>query len=221
MNITWLTSTVSDGTMKTINGDRETARQNRVKFLERNGTDPANATLHTLSYDTDDFCRYKVLSDADKGDGITRDSTFVADAVVTTIPSHVLLLPLADCVGAVIHDPTKSILMLSHLGRHNLEQFGGTKCIEFLIEKYDVNPGNLTVWLSPAAGKDNYPLFAFNNRSMHDIATEQLQKAGIKPDSIVASPIDVTTDTHYFSHSQFLKGNRDVDGRFCVVAMMS
>lgn len=214
------TSTTADGTMKTIDGDRETARRNRVTYLEKIGVDPSATTLHTLSYDTDDFCRYQLLTAADKSDGITRDATIDADAVVVDKPGHAVLLPLADCVGAVIHDPTKNVLMVSHLGRHNLEQSGGTNCINFLIEKFGVDPSDLTVWLSPAAGSQNYPLYAFDNRSMHDVATEQLTTAGIDSENITISPIDVTTDRSYFSHSQFLKGNRESDGRFCIVAVI-
>lgn len=110
--------------------------------------------------------------------------------------------------------------MVSHLGRHNLEQFGGTKSVEYLISMHDCDPQKLAVWLSPAADKDSYPLYAFDNRSLHDVATEQLVEGGILPENITASPIDVATDKHYFSHSQFLKGNRETDGRHAVVAVL-
>jgi copper oxidase (laccase) domain-containing protein len=220
MQLRILTSTTVDDSMKSINGDQVTVRKIRAAFLEKNGVDPNNTTLHTLSYGGDDYCRYKILDDDMKGDGVTRDATVDADAVVVTKPGHALLLPLADCIGAVIHDPTKNILMLSHLGRHNLEQFGGSKCIEFLKSEFGVDPQNLTVWLSPAAGKENYPLYSFNNRGMHDVAAEQLIAAGVSKENITASSIDTTVDTTYFSHSQFQKGNRETDGRFAVVAVM-
>ena len=119
-----------------------------------------------------------------------------------------------------MHDPIKDILMVSHLGRQNLEQLAGTKCIQYLADQYQVNPQDLTVWLSPAAGKENYPLYTFDNRSLHDVATEQLLTSGILKENVSVSPIDVTVDQNYFSHSQFLKGNRTTDGRFAIVAMM-
>lgn len=220
MPLAIFTSTNTDGTMKTIDNDRETAHSNRVAYLEKVGIPPGATTLHTLGYDSDNFCRYQELSDTDKGDGIIRDSTINADAVVVTLPGHAILLPLADCIGAVIHDPHKNILMVSHLGRHNLEQYGGTKCIDFLTDKHGADPANLTVWLSPAAGKDSYPLYAFDNRGMHEVAVEQLVAAGIRSHNLEISPVDVTTDRRYFSHSQFLKGTRETDGRFAIVAMM-
>lgn len=111
--------------------------------------------------------------------------------------------------------------MVSHLGRHNLEQFGGTRSIEFLQNFHNVNPSDLIVWLIPAAGKTNYPLFKFKNRSLHEVATEQLTKAGVLTKNIEASPIDSSLDKNYYSHSQFLKGKQEDDGRFCIVAVIT
>lgn len=213
------TSTVGDGTMKTIDGDSETARQNRCSFAEKSDINPADTTLHTLGYDTTDFCRYTKLEIADKGDGMLRESTINADAVVVTQPGHAVLLPLADCVGAVIHDIAQNILMVSHLGRHSLEQHGGSKSIKHLVETYGSNPISLKVWLSPAAGRGNYPLEAFEGRSLQEVAMNQIMNMGISPDNIQLSPIDTTLDPTYYSHSEFLKGHRDTDGRFCILAM--
>ena len=208
--------------MKSIHeGDASAVNQARTRFLESHHIAPDDTTLVRLTYGRDDYCTYRTVSSHDKGDGITRPSTIIADALVTTEPNHALFLPLADCIGAVIHDPTQNILMLSHLGRHNLEQLGGTKSIEYLVEQFACLPENLTVWLSPAAGAKNYPLFAFNNHSLHDVAYEQLQAAGIRTETINISPVDTTIDTNYFSHSEFIKGNRPTDGRFAVATQLT
>lgn len=220
MTLLYIASTIEDGPMKTLQGDGPTAITNRQAFLRKNDIDPANATLLQLTYGGGDYCRYQIIVESLKGDGIVRESTIDADAVIVTETNHAILLPLADCIGAVIHDPAQNILMVSHLGRHNLEQQGGTKCIEYLVEHHSSNPKNLTVWLSPAAGQDNYPLYAFDHRGLHDVATEQLVTAGINPRHITASPVDTTTDLRYFSHSQFLAGKQGTDGRFCIVATM-
>ena len=140
--------------------------------------------------------------------------------MATDSPELALFLPIADCVGAVLYDPTKKVLMLSHLGRHNLEQDGGQKSVEFMVKEFGVDPNNIITWLSPAAGAENYPMFSFNNRGMQDVTTEQLMKAGVKAESISASPIDTTTNQNYYSHSEFKKGNRPEDGRFAVVVKM-
>lgn len=215
------TSTVRDGSMKSVDKNYKSVVATRTRFLHGNALSEHDTTLVQLTYGGNNYCRYATLSETDKGDGITRDATIVADALITTTANHALFLPLADCIGAVIHDPVHNVLMLSHLGRHNLEQSGGTKSIDYLVEKFGSNPKMLTVWLSPAAGGGNYPLYTFNNRSMHEVVTEQLCRGGIQLENITPSNIDTTKDPHYFSHSEFLKGTRDTDGRFAVVAVMS
>ena len=220
MTVEIAVSTVNNGSMKSLDMNFATVLPTRTAFLQQRDIAPDDTTLVQLTYETDDFCRYYTMTDEDKGDGITRQATIEADALVVTEPNHALLLPLADCIGTVIHDPTRGILMLSHLGRHNLEQLGGTKCVEYLAEKHGCDPTDLTVWLSPAAGQESYPLYAFDNRSLHDVATEQLITAGIIAKNITVSPIDVAADTNYFSHSQFLAGGRKSDGRHAVVAVL-
>jgi copper oxidase (laccase) domain-containing protein len=193
----------------------------RYDFLESHDIAPEDTTNVRLEYVGDDYCRYVTLSPQDKGDGIIHPSHFVTDGMVVTEPGHALFLPLADCIGTVIHDPTKGVMMLSHLGRHNLEQSGGIKSVEYLVQEHGVKPKDLIVWLSPAAGKDYYPLFSFDNRSLHDVAVEQFLAAGILYEHIDISPIDSALDENYYSHSQFLKSNRPDDGRFAVAAMMA
>lgn len=216
------TSTIADNSMKVVLGsDEPVVDANRAVFLNRNGIAPRDTTLVYLTYDGNDYRRYDSVNVEAKGDGITRESTIISDGLVVTEPGHALLLPLADCIGAVMHDTVQNILMVSHLGRHNLEQFGGVKSIEYLAAQHGSRPKDITVWLSPAAGRAYYPLFAFDNRSLHDVATEQLLSAGVPPDTIDSSVIDSAEDTRYFSHSQFLKGKRETDGRFAVVAVLA
>jgi copper oxidase (laccase) domain-containing protein len=215
------TSTHSDGSMKSIHSsDIESVNAARASFLKAQDISPEETTLVRMTYDRDDFLRFNSVTGEAKGDGISRDSTLISDGIVVTQSNHALFLPLADCIGVVLHDPTKNILMVSHLGRHNLEQFGGTKSVEYLVQHHNVNLKDLTVWLSPAAGGEAYPLFAFDNRSLHNVAVEQLMKAGILTENITASSIDVTKNENYYSHSEFLKGNRVDDGRFAIVAIM-
>lgn len=220
MHIGIYVSGVSDGSMKSLGGDQSTARRNRVAFLEKNDIPPENTTLHTLSYGGEDYRRYRHLDESTRGDGIIRDATIDADAVVVTGHHHAVLLPLADCIGAVIYHPERSIFMVSHLGRHNLEQSGGTSCVNYLCDTWSIDPSELLVSFSPSAGGHNYPLRAFDGRSMQDVATEQLLAAGIHADAITTSDIDTTTDKNYFSHSEFLKGHRASDGRFAIVAVL-
>ncbi len=205
-------STAKDGNM--VN------QENRKKFLESHDLDMDDMTLVKLKYDSDNYCRYFEVSQNHTNRVMPVDDIVTADALLTKTPDQVLFLPLADCIGAVYFDAIKEILMLSHLGRHNLEQFGGKKSIKFMASEYGCNPSSIKVWLSPAAGGDNYPLFAFDNTSLQDVAVNQLVSAGIKTDNITLSSVDTTSDLNYFSHSEFLKGNRKTDGRFAIFAVM-
>jgi len=215
-------SKIQDGSMKSIqNDDIEDVNRARTNFLLKNNIDPNDTTLVRLKYEGDNYKRYLIADKNYKGDGIVRESTIDCDAIVTLGFNHALLLPLADCIGAVLHDSTRDILMVSHLGRHNLEQFGGVACVDYLIKNLDIDPKNLKVWLSPAAGKNAYPLFAFGNRSLHEVASEQLTSAGVLPENIELSSIDSAESKEYYSHSQFLRGKRESDGRFAIVAYTS
>jgi copper oxidase (laccase) domain-containing protein len=180
-----------------------------------------DTTRVKIVYEGNDYCRYYEVNNSQKGAGMFDNNIMAADALITREPNHALFLMLADCVGAVIFDPDKQIMMLSHLGRHNVEQNGGYKSVKFLIDNYNCNPDDLLVWLTPGAGKENYPLFALDNRSFKDVIFEQLQSAKISSKNINDDPTDTTKDPRYFSHSQFLLGNQLTDGRFAVIAMMN
>lgn len=214
------TSVSNHGSMKSLDANFASVLPTRTAWLTQYDIKPEDTTLVHLTYDGDDYARYYTVNDELRGDGVIRPPSIAIDGLATTVPGHALFLPLADCIGAVLHDAERSVLMLSHLGRHNLVQYSGTKSIEYMCEQFGCIPENITAWLSPAAGGQNYPLYDFDNRSLHDVATEQLVAAGVKPDHITRSPIDTTTHPDYYSHSQFLAGKRTSNGRFAVVAIM-
>lgn len=205
-------SSVEDGSMKDgVELMTPEAVQNRAAFLERLRMPPAQAAVHFADFSTSDFCVYKeVVPGLMPG----------VDAASTQQPNQPILLPLADCVGAVLYDPVRHVLMVSHLGRHSTEQQGGVKSVEYMTRRYGAKPNDLLVWLSPSPNGTDYPLWAFQNRSFVAVLTEQLQTAGVQPQHIQASTVDTATNPHYFSHSQYLKGQQAVDGRYAIVAML-
>lgn len=214
-------SSTDDGNMKFGRGSDEDVRFNRTSFLQANGIELPQTTLLQVTYDTTDFCRYKVVDDEHQGEGMLEQvSSLQADALVVTRPDHAIFLPLADCVGAIIYDPTNEIMMVSHLGRHSIEQGGATKSLQYLIDEFESNPAELQIWLSPAAGAENYPLEAFGNRGMHQVVAGEFLALGVPFERIEVSDVDTTESDTYFSHSEFKAGYRDFDGRFAIVAMM-
>ncbi|UTX51142.1 polyphenol oxidase family protein [Candidatus Saccharibacteria bacterium TM7i] len=222
MNVRILVSTVADGSMKSTNGDFAEVIDNRRAFLGKHGLKPEDATLLHVVYEGDDYCRYVETGEADRGDGIIRVPTIDSDALLTRQPGQVLLLPVADCAPLVLFDETMGVLMLSHLGRHSAEQEGGRKSVEYFLAQSGTSPASVKAWLGPAAGKDGYPLWAFDNRGLHEVIVEQLLATGLRRDQIEVSPADTTTDSEYYSHSNFLKGLQGEvgDGRFAVAAVI-
>lgn len=215
-------SSADDGNMRFNRGDNEETRENRIAFLEQIDIEPTQATLIQVSYeDVADFTRYQIVDDSHLGEGMLEPSSDLhADALVVTRPDHALFLPLADCIGAVIFDPVAQVLMVSHLGRHSIENEGALKSIQYLITEFGSEPSDLLVWLSPSVGSDSYPLRAFGDRSLSEVACEQLTTIGVQLDHIETSDIDTAEDDNYFSHSEYLAGNQMTDSRFAIVAMM-
>jgi copper oxidase (laccase) domain-containing protein len=215
-------SSVDDGNMRFSSGDIDEVCENRINFLRHVDIDPTQATLIQVSYeDNVDFTRYHVVDDENLGEGILEHkSDLHADALIVTHPDHALFLPLADCIGAVIYDPVAKILMVSHLGRHSIEQQGAQKSIQYLIDEFGSEVKDLKIWLSPSVGGDSYPLRDFNDRSLQDVACGQFEQAGIGLEQIEVSDIDTAEDDNYFSHSEYLAGNQMTDGRFAIIAMM-
>ncbi len=222
MKVIFAVSTVSDGNM-TIHKDpinKSKVLDNRRLFLERYGISPDSATRVAITYGGDDYRRYREVNKCNLGEGVNGEDIESANALITRQPGQALFLPLADCVGAAIFDTKQNILMLSHIGRHSLEQFGAKASVEYLISHYSSIPSDLEIWLTAAPGQQNYPLFAFDNRSFRDVVFEQLHSAGIIDKNIHDNPTDTTTDPNYYSHSEFLAGRQNDDGRYAVVAMM-
>ncbi len=215
-------SSVDDGPMNFKNNDIEMVAANRRDFFDAVGIDPLQVTLLQVTYeDNTDFTRYKLVEDEQAGEGVLEPVSYTsADALVVARPDHAIFLPLADCVGAVIYDPINEILMVSHLGRHSVEQVGGQKSIEYLKQEFDSNPSDLLVWLSPAVGKESYPLHAFDGQSLHEVTMRQMVDAGVSENHIEVSHIDTAKSDDYYSHSEFKAGNQSEDGRFAIVAMM-
>jgi copper oxidase (laccase) domain-containing protein len=221
-DITVALSSVDDGDMRFSAGNEAEARDNRIAFLSSVSIDPLQATLVPISYkDTTDFARYNVVDESHLGEGMLESSSeFHADALIATRPDHALFLPLADCAGTVLYDTVNHILMVSHIGRHSAEVDGARRSVEYLKNEFDSKPENVKVWISPAVGSETYPLHALNNRGLQDVIIEQLATAGILSHNIEASSVDTADSDNYFSHSEFLAGNRSEDGRFAIVAMM-
>lgn len=220
-NIIVAISTVADGTMlDKTRPFRADIVENRRRWLDSLGIDINRTSLVPLKYEGEDYCRYAIVDDANPGHGLTGGGAEPADALVTTTPGRALFLPVADCIATTLYDPRHRVLMLSHLGRHSLEQGGGIKSVQFLQEHYGSKPKELLVWASPAVGKDSYKIYKLDDKGMKEVLHEQLGRAGVAPGNITDFAEDTATHDDYYSHSAFLQGKKPENGRFAMVAMI-
>jgi len=225
---TILITTTSDGSMyNRKNHTDPSVIKNRVTYLQKNGLQSGQTTRLNpnanqraeVDHETD-WCRYIEVDLAAKGLGMEDGNSPAADALITRNFDHVLMLPVADCVGTTIYDPVHQVLMISHLGRHSLEQQGGVRSVEYLVENYQSNPKDLLVWFTPAPNKEVFPIWALDNKGMKEVAFEQMATVGVLIENITDNPADTVSDTNYFSYSEFLKGHRSEDGDYAMIAVM-
>lgn len=215
-------SRVADGSMHNRKDPLDPAViTNRRQWLKSQGIDSRDATRVRVTFtDGDNYCRYREVTEEDKGEGMTNADIQPADALVTTTAGHALFLPVADCVATTIFDEEHGVLMLSHLGRQSLEQQGGLKSIKYLEEVYGSKVEHLKIWLSPTVSKEVYKIYKLDDMGMKEALYEQLQEAGIDFGNVVDNAEDTDSNHDFFSYSEYLKGNRQEDGCFAMVAMI-
>ena len=211
-------SDIRDGSMRFLGeGDEAEIIKRQNSLGELVGLDGENvARIRTVYEGRSEYTFYDEINDDNISEySINNNETriLVSDGLVTKRKGIGMLLPLADCVGAVVYDAKKQILGLLHAGRHNIEQYGPEKFIEFLCDKYECNPKDLRVYFSPFA--QNYQIYELNNQKMSDAIFEQLTKSGVLAENINNPGIDTATDDNYPSCS-----NGDYKTRFAVVVRL-
>ena len=195
---------------------------NRKAWLASEGYSLEDATRLYITYDEGNtYSKYRVIDAREKGRGMRDNDIEHADALVTTTPGQVLMLPVADCIATTLYDETNGVLMLSHLGRQSLEVQGGVKSVEFLKTQYGTKPQDLKVWLSASIGKDTYQIYKLDNKGMKETIHEQLSAAGVRPENINEDTSNTGSSDEYFSYSEFLKGNKPQDGCHAMMAVIA
>lgn len=219
-----------DGTMLNKSSGRHAPEvvANRVEFCKKLGVDYGKVVYQQIVFGDDQT--YDKIDTVGKDDVLNKEASVKADAIFTSEPGVGLFLPVADCLAMVFYDTKLNVLALAHIGRHSSYAKLAAKVVEH-YKKFGSDPSNITVWMSPHAGKDSYKLSWFDQESDPDwngycVKKEDgyyldmagynkrlLQNAGVKDPNIYISSADTVTDANYFSHS-----DGDVHGRFAVLA---
>lgn len=223
MSVFVATSYVDDGIMSDrTNHNNPILPINRQTWFNRYELKIDDAVRVKITYDEPelDYCRYREVTQADRGAGMFDSNTQPADGLITRQKGLILFLTIADCVATTLYDEENDVLMLTHLGRQSLEQNGGFKSVKYMQENYSVNPANLKVWLSATVSKDAYKIYKLDNKGTKEAVYEQLLSAGILQENIIDNQDDTATNPNYFSYSEFLKGNKPTDGTTAMLAVM-
>jgi len=118
-------------------------------FFKAVGLSIKNAVLSHQTHSTNIRC--VTLEDFGKGFSKERDFSSI-DGLVTNVPGITLVTLCADCVTLCFLDPVKKVIGLAHAGwKGSLNQIG-KKTVEVFISKYQSNPSDILVGISPSIG---------------------------------------------------------------------
>ncbi len=227
----WM-SHVEDGDMRRYDeaGEPEKYQQfldNRRQFLDKIGVEAKDGFYLKTNLLPDRLNCFDVVDCASRGKGMfdALRETDRRDGVVTRCDSLFLTVSPGDCPIAVIYCPEKRAIMISHLGRANLERGGAFESIRFMKTVIGSSPKFYQVIVTPGAGKEDYPVHALGGAGMQEIIRDQLYTAGVEYENIFISDVNTVRDLRYYSHSRYMTqakaGQSDlVNGRNIVVARL-
>lgn len=151
-----------------------------------------------------------------------------ADASVTDVPGAVLAVLTADCLPAVLASKDGSEVAAAHAGWRGLAD----GVLETTVAAMATSPGDLQVWLGPAAGPQRYEIGqavfdAFMSKDagaqaafvptrpghwrvdLYSLARMRLQKVGVSADAIHGGDLCTISDpSRFFSHRRDARTGR-------------
>jgi copper oxidase (laccase) domain-containing protein len=168
---------------------------------------------------------------------IALEDRVICDAMVTSMPGVVMLLPVADCNAVIVHDPVRNVLALVHLGWQSTAAELATKVVQYLQQKHHCSATDLRVYFSPAIKSDSY-IFDTVTQGNDPAWQQFLRKTekgigidlpgynrqrfidmGVPAENIQVSPVNTALSDDYFSHYRAVRSG-EPDGRFAVLAML-
>jgi polyphenol oxidase len=215
-----------------LRGDtREQVAENRRRFAEAAGIDPAHVTHAKQVHGTG------VAKVGWDEVGETLDG---CDALITDAVGLPLSVVFADCVPVLLYDPVQHVLGVCHAGWRGTVNGAAEATLWAMQAAYDCDPAQVLACIGPSIGPASYEVgeevfslaqsklddaeryFHFPNGIDHrpyfdlwSANASQLQAAGVQRDNIEISGIDTAQKTDdFYSH-------RAEQGRCGLFAMMA
>ena len=143
-----------------VGDDPDAVRENRARVAAQLNLNPARF----IWMDQVHSATVRVVDAADLGAPIP-----ATDAVVTTDPTVVLTVMVADCVPVLLYDADAGVIAAAHAGRTGARNGVVSNTVATMVE-LGAKPGNITAHLGPAASGRRYEL----PREMAEDVEEQL-----------------------------------------------
>ncbi|MBR5408963.1 polyphenol oxidase family protein [Candidatus Saccharibacteria bacterium] len=205
-------SEIDDGNMRFFGDDDERKIIENQKKLGKMIVLDNVARIRTVYDGRDCFTEFAEIVKDNLSEYSTENSEKiipVSDGLITKEKEVGMLLPLADCLGAVVFDEKQKIVGLLHAGRQNVEQNGPKKFIEYFVNNFGGNAPDLKIYFSPYAL--NYRIFKLD-KNLGEAVKEQFADAGVLLDNIIDPKIDTVSSDNFPSYS-----SGDTDRRFAII----
>lgn len=150
---------VSTGCFSSLNlsfdrgDDRESVAENFRRMGRALGVRCEDMVLSQQTHTTN----IRIVTDADRGKGITRDRDYTdVDGLITNVPGICLVTTYADCVPLYFLDPVKRVIALSHSGWRGTVGKIGKKTVELMQKHFGSDPADLLAAVGPSVCMDCY-----------------------------------------------------------------
>ena len=227
----FIPSTINDGNMSTLRGDKKQSRKNREVFLKKCGIDPKDTLLIATPHGSSITTVYS----KDKGKGIVTNDVIEVDGAITNEKHLFLFLLTADCLPIGIVDPKTESIGLLHGSWKSLDENIIDNTIYAMQKEFKTDPKNLVVKFGPSIGPCCYRKIAHINQKQNwgkyiqkdndetfiiDIwgfAEKKLLQKGVKKENIHNQLICSYHSSNYFSHRKYILKKLSYDFRFATV----
>lgn len=232
--LVFASSTIQDGNMTFIRGDKNQTLHNRQKFLDQFNINDKNFIALSLVHQSD----IKIVQDKDLNHGILDGEYYLeCDGLTTNKKGVYLFMVTADCLPIAFFDPKTLAVALIHASRHNLLTGIVKNSIQKLTKEFNANPQDLLIKIGPSIGPccyntDKTKVKRFTNPQIQPYIIETETKLGLNlwqwiEDELIKNQISKTHinnpkictyhTNRYFSHVKFTNENLQNDYRFATI----